>query len=61
MKIKESRQILTAADPLPEDLRDALANIGRTCVDSFGSARVDPWDETEGLLGCRRLQLRAGI
>jgi hypothetical protein len=29
-QIKAGRQILTAADPLPDDLRDALAKIGRT-------------------------------
>jgi len=27
VKIKAGTQILTAADPLPDDLRDALANI----------------------------------
>jgi len=30
VKIKAGRQILTAADPLPDDLRDALAEISRT-------------------------------
>jgi hypothetical protein len=29
VKIKAGRQTLTAADPLPDDLRDALAKIGR--------------------------------
>jgi hypothetical protein len=29
VKIKAGRQTLTAADPLPDDLRDALAEIGR--------------------------------
>jgi hypothetical protein len=28
VKIKAGRQILTAADPLPDDLRDALTKIG---------------------------------
>jgi len=28
VKIKAGRQTLTAADPLPDDLRDALAKIG---------------------------------
>ena len=28
VRIKAGRQILTAADPLPDDLRDALAKIG---------------------------------
>jgi transposase len=32
VKIKAGRQILTAADPLPDDLRDALAKIGRASV-----------------------------
>jgi hypothetical protein len=30
VKIKAGRQILTAADPLPDELRDALAEIGTT-------------------------------
>ena len=29
VRIKAGRQILTAADPLPDDLRDAIAKIGR--------------------------------
>jgi hypothetical protein len=29
VKIKTGRQILTAADPLPDDLREAIAEIGR--------------------------------
>lgn len=32
VQIKAGRQILTAADPLPDDLRDALATIGRTAA-----------------------------
>jgi transposase len=32
VKIKAGRQTLTAADPLPDDLRDALAKIGRSGV-----------------------------
>jgi hypothetical protein len=28
VRIKAGRQILTAADPLPDDLRDAIAKIG---------------------------------
>jgi hypothetical protein len=32
VKIKAGRQTLTAADPLPDDLRDALAKIGRARV-----------------------------
>jgi hypothetical protein len=32
VKIKAGRQTLTAADPLPDDLRDALAKIGSTGV-----------------------------
>ena len=32
VQIKAGRQILTAADPLPADLRDALATIGRAGV-----------------------------
>ena len=32
VQIKAGRQILTAADPLPDDLRDALATIGRAGV-----------------------------
>nr|VTO95796.1 hypothetical protein BIN_B_01193 [Mycobacterium riyadhense] len=28
VKIKANRQILTAADPLPDDLHEAIANIG---------------------------------
>jgi transposase len=32
VKIKAGRQILTAADPLPDDLRDALASIGSAGV-----------------------------
>ena len=28
VKIKAGRQTLTAADPVPDDLRDALAKIG---------------------------------
>ena len=28
VRIKTGRQILTAADPLPDDLRDALAKVG---------------------------------
>lgn len=32
VEIKAGRQILTAADPLPDDLRDALANIGNDGV-----------------------------
>lgn len=28
VKIKAGRKILTAADPLPDDLRDAIAQIG---------------------------------
>ena len=32
VQIKASRQILTAADPLPDDLRDALSTIGRAGV-----------------------------
>jgi len=32
VQIKAGRQILTAADPLPDDLRDALAKIGSTGV-----------------------------
>jgi hypothetical protein len=28
IKIKAGRQLLTAADPLPEDLRDAITQIG---------------------------------
>jgi hypothetical protein len=32
IQIKAGRQILTAADPLPDDLRDALAKIGRASV-----------------------------
>jgi hypothetical protein len=27
VKIKAGRQILSAADPIPDDLRDAIANI----------------------------------
>ena len=29
VRIKAGRQILTAADPLPDDLREAIAKIGR--------------------------------
>jgi hypothetical protein len=32
VKIKAGRQTLTAADPLPDDLHDALAKIGSTGV-----------------------------
>jgi transposase len=32
VKIKAGRQTLTAADPLPDDLRDALATIGSAGV-----------------------------
>jgi hypothetical protein len=32
VKIKAGRQTLTAADPLPDDLRDALAKIGSAGV-----------------------------
>jgi hypothetical protein len=32
VQIKAGRQTLTAADPLPDDLRDALAKIGRAGV-----------------------------
>ena len=32
VQIKSGRQILTAADPLPDDLRNALAKLGRTGV-----------------------------
>ena len=32
VQIKAGRHTLTAADPLPDDLRDALAKIGRAGV-----------------------------
>jgi hypothetical protein len=32
VQIKAGRQIPTAADPLPDDLHDALAKIGRPSV-----------------------------
>ena len=32
VKIKAGRQTITAADPLPDDLRDALAKIGNAGV-----------------------------
>jgi hypothetical protein len=39
VQIKAGRQTLTAADPLPDDLRDALAKIGSTGAHSFGPTR----------------------
>jgi hypothetical protein len=42
VKIKAGRQTGTAADPLPDDLRDALAKIGRSGMHSFGPTRAEP-------------------